>query len=542
MPKSVLARLGALALGVLATATAITTPATAAATEAGAGGKPNLIVILADDMGFSDLGCYGGEIQTPNLDALAADGVRFTQFYNTARCWPSRAALLTGYYAREVNRDPPGPRPKWAALLPALLKPAGYRSYHSGKWHVDGEVLPSGFDASYWLEDTDRYFFPKDHRLNDRPLPQPRPDEGFYTTTAIAERAIEQLAAHDREHRGEPFLLYLAFTSPHFPLQAPAEDIERYKDRYKVGWDVVRQERWRRQRELGIVSGFLSAPDPEVIPAHNLPAKALLERVGPGEMLHIAPWDELTDEQKAFQAAKMAVHAAMVDRMDREIGRVIDQLKAMGAFENSLILFMSDNGASAEQIIRGEGHDPKAPIGSARTFLGLGQGWATTANTPFRLYKIWNHEGGVATPLIARWPAGIHDPGGLRSAPGHLVDIAPTLLEIAGVAAPDSFNDQPRPPLPGRSLVPVLKENAVPDRPPIFFKHEGRSGLRDGDWKIVRKETPEALWELYNLADDRTETRNLAAERPEKVRELVEIWNRLGAQYDREAATAPPKP
>jgi len=538
MLKNALPRLWALILGLPMLWVGFPTSA------AEPGKKPNVVVILADDLGFSDLGCYGGEIETPNLDALAAAGVRFTQFYNTGRCWPSRAALLTGYYAQEVNRDPQGPRPKWAALLPELLKEAGYRSYHSGKWHVDGAVLAGGFDGSYRLEDTDRFFSPKNHQLDDQPLPQPGPDEGYYATRAIAERAVEQLAKHDQEHRGEPFFLYLAFTSPHFPLQALPEDIERYQDRYKEGWDAIRQERWRRIQEMGIVSGILSAPDPEVIPTHNLSAEELVERVGPGEMLHIAPWDELTDEQKAFQAGKMAVHAAMVDRMDREIGRVLDQLKAMGAFDDTLILFMSDNGASLEQIIRGEGHDPDAPIGSARTFLGLGQGWATTANTPFRLHKIWNHEGGVATPLIVHWPAGIRDRGALRRAPGHLVDLAPTILELAGVAPPDSFNDEPRPPFPGQSLVPVLMDEAVPDRPPIFFKHQRRSALRDGDWKIVRKETPEALWELYNLADDRTETRNLAAELPEKLQALVATWTELDERYRREGAGegSTPKP
>lgn len=538
MPKTAIARLGALALGL---PLLMIGPASAATESTG---KPNLVIILADDMGFSDLGCYGGEIQTPNLDALAADGLRFTQFYNTGRCWPSRAAILTGYYAQEVNRDPPRQRPKWAALLPELLKPAGYRAYHSGKWHMDGKVLAGGFDRSYAVGDPDRYFSPDDHRLDDKPLPQPCPDEGYYATTAIADRAIEQLVDHEKEHCGEPFLLYLAFTAPHFPLQALPEDVERYRDRYKEGWDAIRGERWRRLREMGIVSGVLSAADPEVVPNHSLSAEDLAARVDPGEMLHVKPWDELTDEQQAFQAGKMAVHAAMVDRMDREIGRVLDQLKAMDAFDNALIVFMSDNGASSEQIIRGDGHDPEAPLGSARTFVGLGQGWATAANTPFRLYKIWNHEGGVATPLIVHWPAGIRDRdrGGLRRAPGHLVDLAPTLLEAAGVAPPNSFDGEDRPPPPGRSLVPVLKDDIVPDRPPIFFKHEGRRALRDGDWKIVRKEKPEDLWELYNLAHDRAETRNLAAERPEKLKALVKTWTRLDKQYRRERAASTRKP
>jgi len=516
-------------------------PGAAEAGAANAVKPPNVVVILADDLGYSDLGCYGGEIATPNLDRLAANGLRFTQFYNTARCWPSRAALLSGYYAQQVNRDPANQRPKWAALLPQLLKPAGYRSYHSGKWHVDGPVLGGGFERSYEVVDPDRYFGPKEHHLDDRPLAQPRPEDGYYSTKAIADRAVEWLASHDAKRRGEPFFLYLAFMSPHFPVQALPEDVARYRDRYAAGWDAVREERLKRQKELGIYGGTLSRRDPKTIPGWNLKEEELKRRIGPGEAGYAVAWDDLSSEQKAFQAAKMAVHAAMVDRMDREIGRVLDQLRATGDYDNTVILFASDNGASAEQIIRGDGHDPAAPPGSAKTFLSLGPGWSTAANTPFRYHKSWNHEGGISTPLIVHWPAGVAARGELRHTPGHLVDVAPTLLALAGLSAPTAWDGEARPPLPGRSLLPAFANDVNVERDGLFFKHIGNRGLRVGDWKIVAA-GPKSPWELYDLASDRGETHDLAAERPEKVKELAAIWEARDEEYRRQGDTGSPLP
>lgn len=502
---------------------------------------PNIVMILADDLGFSDIGCYGGEIHTPNLDRLAAHGVRFTQCYNTARCWPSRAALLTGYYAQQVNRDPMGIRPPWAALLPQMLRPAGYRSYQAGKWHVDGPIRAGGFDRSYEIVDPDRNFGPRDHRIDDQPLPQPTPAEGFYSTRAITTHAIDWLDEHERDHRGSPFFLYLAYMAPHFPLQALPEDIAVYRDRYTKGWDALREERLARLHQLGIVSGELSTPDPKTYPKWNPTAETLRDEIGPDEVARAVPWDSLTPEQQRFQATKMAIHAAMVDRIDREVGRVLDVLTARGQLENTVILFASDNGASAEQLIRGDGHDPSASPGSARTFLGLGPGWSMASNTPFRLHKSWNHEGGIATPLIVYWPRGIAARGELRHTPAHLIDLAPTLLAIAGRKAPDQFGGKPCPPRPGRDLGPALVADVPIARDYLWFRHAGNRALRVGDWKIVSA-TPSDRWELYNLATDRAENHDLAAQHPDKVRELAAIWEKADREYAAQGAEGQPLP
>ena len=498
--------------------------------------RPNFVFILADDLGYSDLGCYGSEIETPHLDQLAGSGLRFTQFYNTGRCWPSRSALLTGYYAQQVNRDPPGNRPKWAALLPELRGSAGYRSYHSGKWHVDGKILEGGCSRSYHTTDHDRFFSPQHHQLDDQPLPPPKPGENYYATIATADRAIEWLQEHRTRNQEEPFFLYLAFISPHFPLQAPPDDIARYRDRYRSGWTDIRAQRWRRMQDAGLVAGAISDPEPNVIPSWNPGERELTERIGPGESGRAVPWGDLSDEQREFQPQKMAVHAAMIDRMDREIGRVLQHLKQMNVFDDTVIFFASDNGASAEQIIRGDGHALGAAPGSAKSYLGLGPGWSTVSNTPFRRHKSWNHEGGISTPLIVHWPRGIAARGELRHAPGHFVDIAPTFMELAGIAPPEKWNNEPRPAWPGRSLVPLFGRNSVAEHSPIFFKHLENRGLRLGDWKIVSS-GKDAPWELYRLTADRAESHNLAQSEPEKLRELISLWIERDMEYARQGAT-----
>jgi arylsulfatase len=503
----------------------------------GAARKPNFVVIVADDMGFSDAGCYGGEIQTPNLDRLAANGLRFTQFYNTARCWSSRACLLTGYYAQQVRRDAlpglpvgvNGQRPAWATLLPAMLRPAGYRSYHSGKWHVDGPVLAGGFDRSYYINDYNRYFDPKEHYLDDQPLPPVQRGSGYYSTTAIAQHAIDMLAAHQAQHAGQPFFLYLAFLSPHFPLQAWPEDYALYKDRYRAGWDALRQERFDRMKAMGLIHCSLSKLDPDVIPSWNLPEQQLREKIGPGEVGHAVPWESLTDAQKEFQPVKMALHAAMIHRMDLEIGRVIGQLKKMGALDNTVIFFLSDNGASAEQIIRGDGHDRAAAPGSAGTFLSIGPGWSSAANTPFRLHKSWVHEGGISTPLIVQWPNGIAARGQLRDNPGHLIDLAPTILDLAGARWPQTAGGHPVPPPPGRSLAPVFRRDGSVKHNYFWWLHDGNRAIRIGDWKLVADH--QKPFELYDMRTDRSESHNLAAEQPDKVKELEAAWKRHEEEF-----------
>ncbi len=492
---------------------------------------PNIMVILADDLGFSDLGCYGGEIETPNLDGLARGGLRFTQFYNTARCWPTRASLLTGYYAQQVGRDElpgvpggsKGKRPKWARLLPDTLRPLGYRSYHSGKWHIDGMPVAGGFHRSYYLRDQGRFFNPQVHWEDDRKLPPIEPGSGYYATTAIADHAIRILKRHAAEFGDRPFFHYLAFTAPHFPLHALPEDIFRFRDLYRRDWEQVRLDRWRRIREMGIVSGRLPEMEPGVGPIREFPGT--LEALGPGEVNRPLPWSRLTARQREFQGAKMAIHAAMIHSMDREIGRVLDQLRRMDAFEDTLILFLSDNGASCELLVRSDGHDPEAEPGSAATFLCLGPGGSTVANTPFRRHKMWVHEGGIATPMIVHWPRGISSRNELRHNVGHVIDFVPTVLEMVGVSDwRDSTGESgAAPPLPGKSLLPVFAEDGTVAHDHLWWYHEKNRAVRSGRWKLV-SEGPEGPWELYDLEADRTETTDLASRHPGKVRRLKELW------------------
>ena len=315
-----------------------------------------------------------------------------------------------------VTSGTAGKRPDWAPLLPELLRPLGYRSYHSGKWHLDGLPLEWGFDRSYSLNDHDRHFAPAPATQDDKPLPPVAAGTGYYSSTAIADAAIGQSRGHAAEFAGQPFFSFVAFTAPHFPLQAPADDVARYRGHYSRGWDLLRDERWRRMQELGIGTGSLSAIERKVGPPY--PQPQALVALGPGEVNRPLPWGDLTAEQHAFQVGKMAVHAAMVDRMDREIGRVLAQMRAMNAFDHTLVLFLSDNGASAEIMVRGDGHDPHAECGTGATFLSFGPGWSSMANTPFRRHKTWVHEGGISTPLVVCWPKGIAARGELRHTPG----------------------------------------------------------------------------------------------------------------------------
>lgn len=480
--------------------------------------NPNFLILLADDMGFSDAGCYGGEIATPYIDWLAREGVRFTQAYNTARCWPTRAALLTGFYAQHVRRDQvpgvpesggvKGVRPAWARLLPALLKPAGYQTYHSGKWHVDRPALEGGFDHSYTVEDQDRYFAPKKHQLDGRALPEPV--SGYYATGAIAEHAVDFLKLHAEQTPKAPFFAYVAFTSPHFPLQAPQEDIERYKGRFSDDIDALRERRLNRLWDMGLLKNAeLSDPD--------APAKA---------------WSGLSAEEKKAFALRMEIHAAMIDRMDREIGRILEQLKVMGALDNTVVMFLSDNGASAESLVRGDGNKAQAQPGSAQSYLCLEAQGANLANTPLRHSKKFVHEGGISTPLVVRWPVGMKARGELREQPVHVVDVAPTLLKLAGVPWPAKAGDSAVPPADGVDLSSALKENKALASRPLWWAHEEHRAFRLGDWKWVA--TKGQPGELYYLKADRAETRDLALANMERLVEMEAQWAKMAARFQQD--------
>lgn len=492
--------------------------------------KPNIVFILADDLGYSDLGCYGSEIATPNLDSLANNGLRFTQFYNTARCWPTRSALMSGYYAQQIHRDAlpevggggQGVRQKWAPLLPHFLKPVGYRSYHSGKWHIDGPMLEGGFDRSLDMKNQGNFFTAKGNSIDDVPVTPPADEKGYYATIATADHAIECLKDHATHHAAKPFFHYIPFIAPHFPLHALPQDIAKYRDKYLDGWDKLREARFARLKKMGITKTGLSVLEREVGPPYAFPDA--IEKLGQGEVNRPLPWSDLTEEQRRFQATKMAIHAAMIDRMDQEIGRILVQLKAMGAFENTIIFFASDNGASAEIMVRNGGHDPAAPPGSAASYLCLGPGFSSAANTPHRRHKTWVHEGGISTPLVVHWPAGIAAKGELRTTPAHVIDFVPTVLDLLDVEKPKMWKGEPIPEAPGKSLVPAFTMDGSIARESLWWLHEGNKAIRVGDWKLVAAQGD--AWALYDLQTDRAEQHDLSVKMPEKAKELADLWQK----------------
>ncbi|UCH11801.1 MAG: arylsulfatase [Fidelibacterota bacterium] len=490
-----------------------------------AANRPNIILIMADDMGFSDVGCYGGEIHTPNIDGLAADGIRFTNFYNAARCCPTRAALLTGLYphqagiggmvSRPDNPKPPGPYQGYlndqCVTIAEVLRGAGYHTLMSGKWHV-GESKPHwpldrGFERYFGLINGAANYFdftkgkaPGRKRviaIDDQPYVPPK--EGFYLTDAISEYAVNYLAEYG--HQDQPFFLYVSYTAPHWPLHALPEDIEKYRGTYRKGWDTLRKERYERLLELGLIDRKWSLSDRDA---------------------EVPPWQSI--ENKAEMDLKMAVYAAQIDRMDQGIGRILRTLRSLGKEQDTLVLFLSDNGGCHEDSPLGfDLRNNGLPPGGVDSFMSYGSAWANASNTPFRLFKHWVHEGGIATPFVARWPAVIKQRGQIDHQGGHVIDLMATCCDLAGVPYPETYQGRDIHPLEGKSLLPILQGEQRQGHDALYWEHEGNRAVRRGRWKLVSVEN--GAWELYDLEADRTELHDLAGEQPELVKELLAMYN-----------------
>jgi arylsulfatase len=504
---------------------------TALATTALAASRPNVIIILADDMGFSDIGCYGGEIPTPNLDALARDGVRFSQFYNAGRCCPTRAALLTGVYSHQAgigHMTSPRPGPDGKTLpgyagqlsdrcvtLAEVMRGAGYFTAMTGKWHVGQSQGTTpwgrGFERSLNAA-AGGFYFPDGGKNANLFLNGQSVGSGgtggvpkdWYSTDLWTDYGLKFI--DEARAAQKPFLLYLAHNAPHFPLQAPAADIARFRGKYKAGWDQLRAERYARQIAMGLIDR-----------AWPLPPRPA----------HVPAWASLTAEQQDRYDHIMAIYAAVLSHLDQAVGRLVTGLRERGELANTAIFFLSDNGGNAESGVSGRLNG--ATPGDAQSSVFVGECWAMLENTPFRRYKHFNHEGGIATPLIAHWPAAIPASrrGTFETEPGHLVDLMATCVDLAGATYPKEFKGQPITPMEGRSLRPLLvaPASSVSASPrPLFWEHEGNAAVRRGDWKLVRSEYRGA-WELYNLKSDRTEQRDLAREHPVLAAEFAGLWD-----------------
>jgi arylsulfatase len=470
-----------------------------AAAAAPSGGKPNILVVLTDDLGFSDLGCYGSEIDTPNLDRLAANGLRFSQFYNTAKCHSSRVSLLSGRWCRQAGDE----SLRRAVTIPEVLAPAGYFTAMTGKWHLSKQPTDFGFQRYFGhLSGACNYYKgDKTFRLNGQPWQVP--ETGFYTTVANVDHALGFLGEARAEKK--PWFLYLAFNAPHAPLQPLAADYKKYLGRYDAGWDVIRAARVAKQRQLNLFGRDLEpAPRPDHIPA----------------------WSALAPETQVWEARRMAAYAALIDRVDQELGRLFADLQSCHELDNTLVLFFSDNGACPyDRVSDGPDRQPYEPD----VTWSDSTGWAWARNSPFRYYKQNQFEGGIATPAIVHWPAGLRTKAGtIVPTLAHLVDVLPTLAEVAGAKIPESWPEREPTPLAGVSLAPIFAGGKLESRPPIHLLFGSDRGLRDGDWKLVSFRSQP--WELYNLAEDRTELHNLAAEHPDIVARMVTQWHEMTAQ------------
>ncbi len=492
----------------------------------GANQRPNIVVIMADDMGFSDIGCYGSEIATPNLDGLARDGIRFTQAYNAARCCPSRASLLTGLYPHQagmgdmVSRaDKPRPAGPYQGYLnnncvtiAEVLRSVGYRTYMAGKWHVgeapDHWPRKRGFDRYFGLISGGSSYFellpeekpPRVMACDDEPfVPQ---GDRFYMTDAFTDYAVKYIEEH--KEAAAPFFLYLAYTAPHWPLHAWPEDIAKYRGKYLIGWDRLREQRYERLVELGIIDRkWALSPRDDKVPA----------------------WDSVSNKEE--WDLKMAVYTAMIDRMDQGIGRVLETLRKAGVEDNTLVLFLSDNGGCHEKVGHRDLNKPGTAPGERGSFVAYERNWANASNTPFRWFKHWVHEGGIATPFIAKWPERIRQHGTLRHEVAHITDITATCLDAAGAEYPSTFAGNAITPLVGKSLAPVFDGRSREPHARLYWEHEGNRAVREGKWKLVA--TLRGEWELYDLEADRTELHNRVKDDAATAERLNKAWEQWAA-------------
>jgi arylsulfatase len=503
-------------------------PAAGAAAAAGKPGgakrdrRPNIVLIMADDMGWSDIGCYGGEIRTPNLDGLARRGIRFTQFYNNAKCGPTRASLLTGLYSQQVREG----RMARAVTIAEALRPAGYRTLMTGKWHAPSLPVRRGFDRYYGLADGCCNFWNPGKQREGGPAPGRKwarwrrwaiedkeyvpytpEDRNFYTTDAFTDYALRYLDEYSKEDR--PFFLYLAYTAPHYPLHAWPKDIARYRGKYMIGWDKLRRQRYRRQIDMGLIDRrFAMSPRDGGNPA----------------------WEGVRNKEE--WDLKMAVYAAMIDRMDQNIGRVLARIRALGEEDNTLVLFLADNGGCAERVHK----TPNVPPGALPSYRTVDPPWANASNTPFRKYKSWDHEGGICTPLIASWPARIKQDGQITRQAGHIIDVMATCLDVAGAEYPTRHNGQKVLPLEGKSLAPIFDGKARKGHDAIYWAFGGCRAMRQGKWKLVAARGK--AWELYDLEADRTELNNLATANPQRVEQMAALYRAWETKCRASAGTA----
>lgn len=470
---------------------------------------PNIVIILADDLGYSDIGAFGSEVETPTLNALALEGIRFTQMHNTSKCFPSRAVLLTGLYAQQVNMDQEPIDIRNAVMIGEILKGAGYRTLFVGKHHGIDNPYEWGFDHYYGMRDGAANYFNPGYRRDDEVMPAQKrygkrvfvfdsvlvegytPHRDYYATNTWTDWALQLLKKYETEEK--PFLVYLAYQAPHDPLQAPEEAIQKYTGVYDVGYEEIARKRYDRQVESGLLDDRYARSEP-VFPS----------------------WESLSDSVRRDEIRRMQVYAAMIDVMDQNIGRVVDYVKSSGKWENTLWIFLSDNGASAEVVDIGEGE-----IGAMDRWASLRVDWANVANTPFRSFKNYSYEGGIATPMIVHWPAGIRDGGQVDHTPLHFIDIVPTLIDITGAEYPSDYRGKKVHPLPGQSILPLFRGEDLIRKQPLFFHWRKGRAIRTDDWKLVGHD---GEWELYDMRMDRTERNNVARENPEVVTELEHMW------------------